>query len=97
MSRFKRSQAKYVKQTHKITNWPAYDQALVTRGSLTFWFTDAAIRKWTAPPSGRAGGQRKYSNLAIETALAFRYERRPSRLPAHRRDDTSMIANSQMA
>ncbi len=40
MSRFKRSQAKYVKQTPKITNWPAYDQALVTRGSLTFWFTD---------------------------------------------------------
>ena len=72
MSRFKRSQAKYVKQTHTITNWPAYDQALVTRGSLTFWFTDDAIRKWTAPPSGRAGGQRKYSNLAIETALAFR-------------------------
>ena len=33
MSRFKRSQAKYVKQAHRITNWPAYDQALVTRGS----------------------------------------------------------------
>ncbi len=55
-----------------ITNWPAYDQALVTRGSLTFWFTDEAISKWIAPPSGNAGGQRKYSNLAIETALAFR-------------------------
>ena len=25
MSRFKRSQAKYVTQTHTITNWPAYD------------------------------------------------------------------------
>ena len=49
MSSFKRSQAKYVKQTHKIANWPAYDQALVTRGSLTFWFTDEAISKWTAP------------------------------------------------
>jgi hypothetical protein len=72
MSRFTRSQANYVKQTHRITNWPAYDHALVTRGSLTFWFTDAAIRTWTAPPSGIAGGQRKYSNLAIETALAFR-------------------------
>ncbi len=42
MSSFKRSQAKYVKQTHKIANWPAYDQALVARGSLTFWFTDEA-------------------------------------------------------
>jgi hypothetical protein len=72
MSSFKRSQAKYVKQTHKITNWPSCDRALVNRGSLTFWFTDNAIRKWTAPPSGKAGGQRKYSNLAVETALAFR-------------------------
>ena len=72
MSNFKRSQAKNVKQTHKITNWPVYDQALVNRGSLTFWFTDEAISKWTAPDSGNAGGQRKYSNLAIETALAFR-------------------------
>ena len=25
MSSFKRSQAKYVKQTHKIANWPAYN------------------------------------------------------------------------
>ncbi len=72
MSNFKRSQAKYVKETHKITNWSAYDQALVNRGSLTFWFTDEAISKWTAPPSGQPGGQRKYSNLAIETALVFR-------------------------
>jgi hypothetical protein len=72
VSNFKRSQAKHVKQTHKITNWAAYDQALVNRGSLTFWFTNEAIRKWTAPASGKAGGQRKFSDLAIETALAFR-------------------------
>jgi hypothetical protein len=72
MRNFKPSQAKYVKQTRKITNWPAYDQALVKRGSLTLWFTDEAIRKWAAPASGKAGGQRKYSDLAIETALVFR-------------------------
>ena len=72
MSNFKRSQAKHVKQTHKITNWVAYDQALVNRGSLTFWFTNEAIRKWTAPASGKAGGQRQFSDLAIKTALAFR-------------------------
>ena len=27
MSSFKRSQAKYVKQTHKIANWPAYESS----------------------------------------------------------------------
>jgi len=47
-------------------------RALVNRGSLTFWFTNEAISKWTAPASGKAGGQRKFSDLAIETALAFR-------------------------
>ena len=89
MSSFKRSQAKYVKQTHKIANWPAYDQALVARGSLTFWFTDEAISKWTAPPSGKAGGQRKYSNLAIETALAFRM--------VHRLETAARLASSPPA
>ena len=32
----------------------------------------------------------------MSTALVFRYERRPTRLLAHNRDDTSMIANSQI-
>ena len=69
MSSFKRSQAKYVKQTHKIANWPAYDQALVARGSLTFWFTDEAISKWTAPPSGKAGGQRNARALSARRGV----------------------------
>jgi hypothetical protein len=32
----------------------------------------AAIAPWNAKPSRRHGGQRKYSDLAIETALALR-------------------------
>ena len=31
------------KQQHKVTNWAAYDVALRQRGSLTVWFTEAAI------------------------------------------------------
>ena len=60
------------KTKYHVGNWPAYERALINRGSSTFWFTDEAINKWTAPASGKPGGQRKYSNLAIETALAFR-------------------------
>ncbi|OOE40506.1 IS5 family transposase, partial [Salinivibrio kushneri] len=30
----------------KISNWKQYNQALVNRGSITFWVDDAAIQGW---------------------------------------------------
>jgi hypothetical protein len=53
-------------------NWAEYDAALRGRGSLTVWFTDAAIAAWTAEPRVTRGGQRRYSALAITTALTLR-------------------------
>ncbi|MGI4795525.1 MAG: IS5/IS1182 family transposase, partial [Janthinobacterium lividum] len=38
------------KQRHRVTNSAAYDMALRQRGSLTVWFTDAAIAAWKAEP-----------------------------------------------
>jgi hypothetical protein len=32
------------KQKFKITNWAAYNKALVNRGSLTFWLDESAIQ-----------------------------------------------------
>ena len=32
------------KTSYKITNWKKYNQALVKRGSLTFWFDEEARR-----------------------------------------------------
>ena len=61
------------RQRHKVTNWAAYDAALRQRGSLTVWFTDAAIAAWRAEPRTTRGGQRHYSALAINTALTLRY------------------------
>ena len=60
------------KQQHKVTNWAAYDAALRQRGSLTVWFTDAAIAAWRAEPRSTPGGQPHYSALAITTALTLR-------------------------
>ena len=60
------------KQTHRVTNWPAYDASLRQRGSLTVWFTDEAIRAWRAEPRTTRGGQPWYSPLAILTALTLR-------------------------
>jgi hypothetical protein len=59
------------KQQHKVTNWAAYDAALRQRGSLTIWFTDAAVAAWRAEPRTTPGGQPCCSALAITTALTL--------------------------
>ncbi len=53
-------------------NSAIYDAALRQRGSLTIWFTDAAIAAWKAEPRTTRGGQPRYSALAIATALTLR-------------------------
>ncbi len=60
------------KTKYRVGNWPEYDRSLVRRGDLTLWLSPSAISNWTAKPSGCRGGQRKYSDLAIETALTLR-------------------------
>jgi hypothetical protein len=60
------------KAKYRVGNWAAYDAALRARGDLTVWFDEAAIAARNAPPSGSLGGQRRYSDLAIVTALALR-------------------------
>ena len=60
------------KQRHRVTNCAAYDAALRGRGSLTVWFTEAAIASWSAEPRTTCGGQPSYSALAITTALTIR-------------------------
>jgi Transposase DDE domain len=57
---------------YRVTNWPAYDAALVRRGSLTVWITEEALAAWQAPATGKRGGQPIYSAIAIETSLALR-------------------------
>ena len=58
---------KYKTQYH-VGNWPAYDRALVQRGDITVWLAPDAIAAWEAVGVGNRGGQRQYSDLAIETA-----------------------------
>ena len=60
------------KQRYRAANSAAYDAALRQRGSLTIWFTDAAIAAWKAEARTTRGGQPRYSALAITTALTLR-------------------------
>jgi hypothetical protein len=60
------------RQRHRVANRAAYDAGLRARGSLTAWFSDAAIAAWRAEPRTGRGGQPRYSALAITTALTLR-------------------------
>jgi hypothetical protein len=60
------------KQRFRATNWAEYDAALRGRGSLTLWFTDVAVAVWKIEPRATRGGQPRYSELAITTALTLR-------------------------
>ncbi|MFT4542979.1 MAG: hypothetical protein ACI835_005448 [Planctomycetota bacterium] len=66
------------KTKYRVTNWAAYDRALVQRGDITLWITPEAINAWKGEPVARRGAPRRYSDLAIETALTLRLV---SRLP----------------
>jgi len=60
------------KTKYHISNWAEYDRALVRRGDITLWISEDPIESWKPAPSGGRGGQRKFSDLAIETALTLR-------------------------
>ena len=60
------------KTKYRVASWPEYERSLVRRGDVTVWLCPDAIAAWNPARDGRRGGQRKYSDLAIETALTLR-------------------------
>lgn len=59
------------KMKYRVTNWCEYDGGLVRRGDIRFWIDEEAIDSWVAPYRTTPGGQRKFSNFAIETTLTL--------------------------
>ena len=57
---------------YRIGNWPAYERAIVQRGDVTLWLSADARDAWRPAPSGQPGGQKRFSDLAIKTALTLR-------------------------
>jgi hypothetical protein len=61
------------KACYKITNWRTYNESLVQRGNITFWFDEDVIDAWEhdndEPKNGRPF---TYSDLAVECLLALR-------------------------
>jgi len=57
----------------RARNWRKYNEALVQRGSITFWFDEDVIKNWhiNDSPNGR-GRPRKYSDIAITCGLTLK-------------------------
>ena len=60
------------KTKYRIRNWREYERGLRSRGDVTIWLSEDVIAAWIPPKNGLRGGQRRYSNLAIRTALTLR-------------------------
>ena len=57
---------------YRVINWAEYNESLRQRGDLTIWVNEEAQSVWSAPRRTSRGGQRRYSDLAIETCLTLR-------------------------
>ncbi len=60
------------KPRYKTTNWKQYNKALISRGSLTFWIDEEAIRQWKQSKQDKRGRPRQFSDLAITTTLTVK-------------------------
>lgn len=57
------------KTKYRVANWASYDRALVGRGDIPLWVSAEAIDTWEPVGVGTRGGQQKYSDVVIDTAL----------------------------
>jgi hypothetical protein len=61
------------KRQYRIRNWPQYNKALVSRGSLTLWIDQRAIETWLSTDCPvRRGRRRTYADVAILCSLILR-------------------------
>ena len=61
-------------KSYRIGNWKQYNKSLINRGSLTFWFTEAALKKWRAQhKKGQTGRPLTYSDDSILCCIIVRF------------------------
>jgi len=61
------------KKAYKVTNWAKYNESLVQRGDITFWFSAETLQQWEHPNDQvKVGRPFVYSDTAIETLLVLR-------------------------
>lgn len=70
----KRATRRSQKGQYRVSNWATYNNSLMQRGDITVWISDAVIAEWKPVPDAprERGGQRQYSDRAIECLLTLR-------------------------
>jgi hypothetical protein len=71
MPKHKKTQSR-PKTLYRVKNWSEYDQALVQRGSLTFWLSDDFEKTWLYVGEKQRGSQFDYSDQAILLMLTVK-------------------------
>ena len=61
------------KARYRLTNWPAYNQALIQRGRLQLWLDEQTLQNWYYSGQPRRGAPYRYSDACIECALQLKY------------------------
>ena len=61
---------------YRVKNWREYERGLRDRGDVTIWFSQEAAAKWIPRGKRKRGGQREYSDLAIETCASRKLDLR---------------------
>ena len=64
------SESSWGRRKYRTTNWKAYNAALKARGDLTIWL-DSRLQ-WLAPPSGKRGRSKTFSDAAIQFCLSIK-------------------------
>lgn len=58
---------------YRVRNWKDYNQALIRRGSLTFWIEETTLQAWCQNMrDGQVGAPTTYSDLAIQAVLTLK-------------------------
>jgi hypothetical protein len=61
------------KKADRARNWRKYNEALVKRGDVTFWFSEEAIQNWhNQSRESKRGRPQKYSDLCVTCGLTLK-------------------------
>ena len=59
-------------EKYRLTNWPAYNKALINRGFITLWLNEDTLAQWYYHGPCTPGGLFRYSDQCIQAALALK-------------------------
>jgi hypothetical protein len=60
------------KEKFRVTNWKAYNKALVERGSLTLWIDEEVVEEWYHTGEQKPGGEVIYSDRCMQCLLSIK-------------------------